>query len=181
MELTDSREEGLNFSPSLPKTPIVWKVGNDPFLFSMDGARELFLDNSRRALLDQEAGNRLPERGMNFYGRFHPGLWHEWLGAKIFLNNFEHFPDILSDNGKAGNKGIERGFFLDTPHSIGYTIYVERKWKGHWWPSWTSNPVRGAERRPGWVRFPCTSANLHCLLEISEERAGHNRLTATLD
>ena len=95
---------------------------------------------------------------MNFHGQFHPGLWHEFLYPKILSNNFGDLVAILSDNGRAGNKETERGFSLDTLPAIGYTIYIERKWIGHWWPSWTSNPVRGAERRPGWVRFPCTSA-----------------------
>ncbi len=29
---------------------------------------------------------------------------------------------------------------------------------GVWWPSWTSNPMGGAGRRPRWVRFPGASA-----------------------
>ncbi len=43
--------------------------------------------------------------------------------------------------------------------AVGKLLGLSWKWIGHWWLSWTSNPVWGAERRPRWVRFPCTSAN----------------------
>src|SRR6266496_5303019 len=53
--------------------------------------------------------------------------------------------------------------------------------QGAWWFSRASNPLRVAERRPGWVRFPHASANKYKVnrkegfLEASLQiRAGHS-------
>src|SRR5580765_6643230 len=53
--------------------------------------------------------------------------------------------------------------------------------QGAWWFSRASNPLRVAERRPGWVRFPHASANKHkinrkegSLESFLQIRAGHS-------
>jgi hypothetical protein len=40
-----------------------------------------------------------------------------------------------------------------------FEYIAPRKRQAHWWGSRTSNPVQGREGVPGWVRFPCASAN----------------------
>ena len=41
------------------------------------------------------------------------------------------------------------------------SVEMNAEAQGAWWFSRASNPLRVAERRPGWVRFPHASANKH--------------------
>jgi len=34
-------------------------------------------------------------------------------------------------------------------NSSSILVFNRRKWKGHWWPSWTSNPVGGVSNVSG--------------------------------
>jgi hypothetical protein len=60
------------------------------------------------------------------------------------------------NSGHAGctKSGLSKTWPLITLH------HAVGKCQAHWWGSRTSNPVWGAEGRPRWVRFPCTSARL---------------------
>jgi hypothetical protein len=72
VEFREGKKVGPDFSLSGSKISIVRKIGDDPFLFAVRRPGEFFVNNSRRALLDQEIGNRLLKKGMNIDRQFNP-------------------------------------------------------------------------------------------------------------